>query len=113
MNFPVLLTIAGTVGSRQQLHDPIPVKDGRIVEVKIHWPNGCNGLVQVAVYLNRKQFLPYKGFLNLNDIIAPYYFNPGVRAPEGDDLWVDFWNGDGANQHMCSVTVTVAEGGGR
>jgi len=108
VNFPVNLAVGGAVGSRLIVAEPCPM-DGKITGIKIHWPNGCNGLVQVAVYLGPKQICPYKGFLNLNDATVPYDINEPCR--QKDNIRVDFWNGDGANTHRCTVTVTVKGNG--
>lgn len=109
IHFPVNLLAAPALGSRVQSTEPVPISKGRITEIKIHWPGGCNGLVQVAVFLNRKQILPFQGFLALNDITPIYIVS--VPCKNHDEIMVDFWNGDAINNHLCSVTIKVEEEG--
>lgn len=79
--------------------------DGYIKEVKIHWPNGCNALVDVRISHNTKQFCPNEGFLALNDITPTYPFNEWVEHSE--NILVEIRNTDAGFAHIISVSVTI------
>jgi len=84
-----------------------PLFDGYIREVKIHWPPGCNGLVDVRVGHGPKQFCPFEGFLSLNNVTPSYYFNEYVVHTE--NIWVEIQNTDGVNAHTISVMINMVE----
>lgn len=84
-----------------------PPFDGIIREVKIHWPPGCNGLVDVRVGHGPKQFCPFEGFLSLNNVTPSYYFNEEVQHTE--QIWVEIQNTDGVNAHTISVMFNMVE----
>lgn len=86
------------------LEEPAPFA-GYIKEVNIHWPGGCNALVDVMVGHNIKQFCPREGYLALNDVTPTYLFN--VEVKEGDVIWVEIRNTDGVNPHNITVTVML------
>lgn len=88
------------------LNQPPPF-DGIIREVKIHWPPGCNGLVDVRVGHGPKQFCPFEGFLSLNNVTPSYYFNEYVAHTE--QIWVEIRNTDGVNPHTISVMINMVE----
>jgi len=100
--FARALAIAGFAGSWVVLEDTVPFK-GYIKEIKIHWPDGCNALVDVRVGRGAEQFCPREGFLALNDATPQYEFN--IPVHEGDDIWVEMINTDGGNPHNITVTV--------
>lgn len=81
--------------------------NGYIKEISIHYPDGCDALVDVRVGHDVTQFCPREGYLALNDVTPTYSFN--VEVKQGDPIWVEMKNGDGANPHNISVTVS-AEG---
>lgn len=95
---------AGVVGSEVTLEEAAPF-DGYIKEVKIHWPDGCDHIVNVRVGRGIEQFCPREGFLALNDTTPTYFFNIPVK--QGDVIWVEMINGDGANPHSITITVMV------
>jgi len=80
---------------------------GYIKQVTIHYPNGCNALVNVRVGYQNLQFLPSSGFLALNDATPTYPFNVLVVA--GQNIWVEMQNTDGVNPHNITVTISVVE----
>ena len=79
--------------------------NGYIKQVTIHWPDGCNALVDIMVGRGVEQFCPREGYLALNDATVTYPFNKEVA--EGDVIWVEMRNTDGANTHSITVTVIV------
>jgi len=78
---------------------------GYIKQISPHWPDGCNGLVQIRVGHGTKQFCPDEGYLALNDATPTYPFNEWVNDHE--EIWVEMINGDGANPHNISVSVIL------
>ena len=88
------------------LQDVVPVK-GRITQVTVHFPNGCNALVDVAVLWKNTQVLPISGFIALNDTTTA--FPASTDVDRNDDLTVQINNGDAANPHTISVIVTIEE----
>ena len=94
--FAYNLAIAGLPGSGATLVSKAPF-DGHIRQVSIHWPDGCDALVDVKVGYGQKQFCPREGFLALNDATPTYPFN--IEIKEGVDIWVEMQNTDGGNPH--------------
>jgi len=80
---------------------------GYIKQVSIHWPDGCDALVDVRVGHHTKQFCPDEGYLALNDATPTYPFNEYVADHE--EIWVEMVNTDGVNTHSITVTVILEE----
>ena len=104
--FSRVLTRAGTVGSGASIVEQAPF-NCYVNEVVIHWPNGCNALVDVAVFHNVARILPREGFLALNDVTRSWRLNTSVDGQE--ELRVEMRNGDGAWPHTITVTIEVEE----
>ncbi len=81
--------------------------DGFIREVKIHWPPGAAGLVSVRVGYRTKQFLPFEGFLALDNVTPTYPFNEYVQHTE--NIFVEIQNADAANAHRITVMLNIRE----
>jgi len=79
---------------------------GLVTAVTIHWPAGCNGLVDVAMWHGKFQFCPREGFLALDDATPIYYFNEPVEMNE--EIWVDIAN-HALGAHRITVAVSVKE----
>lgn len=108
IKFARTLTIAGTEGSGATIYEDCPF-NGYIKAVAIHWPEGCNALVDVAVGHGNTQFCP-RGtgeYLALNDTTPTYPFNEEVM--QGEEIWVEMRNRDAANPHSLTVTISVEE----
>jgi len=78
---------------------------GYIKQIGLHFPDGCNALVDVRVGHNVEQFCPREGYLALNDATPTYPFN--VEVSDGDSIWVEMRNGDTVNPHNITVTVIL------
>lgn len=102
--FSYTLSIAGSDGSGVTLREVAPFS-GLIKQVTVHWPEGCNALVDVKVGHGVRQFCPNEGYLSLNDATPTYPFNEWVDDRE--EIWVELRNRDGANTHTITVTVTL------
>lgn len=94
--------LAALEGVRLEEYAPF---SGYIKQVSIHWPEGCNSLVQVKVGREGKQFCPREGYLALNDATPTYPFNEWCN--DHDTIWVEMRNGDSANPHNITVTVIL------
>ncbi len=78
-----------------------------VKSITIHWPDGCNSLVDVAVgYSQDKRLLPEEGYLALNNATPTWAINKDTNS---DTLWVEIRNGDGVNQHVVSVIINYEE----
>jgi len=87
-------------------HQRIPTLK-TVKTITIHWPDGCNALVDVAVgYSQDKRLLPEEGYLALNDATPTWTIN---KETDSDTLWVEIRNGDASNPHTISVVVTYEE----
>lgn len=103
---PYERTLAALEGVKRYEKAPFT---GYATEVKIHWPDGCDHLVDVAISNDRTLFCPREGFLALNDTTVTYPFGRSVKVEEGNELGVEMRNGDGANPHAITVTIRVEE----
>lgn len=76
-----------------------------VKSITIHWPSGCNALVDVAVgYSQDKRLLPEEGYLALNDATPTWTVNKDTGS---DTLWVDIRNGDSDITHTHTISVIV------
>jgi hypothetical protein len=104
--FSRTLAIPPAMGSGVTIEEKITLT-GFVKEVTIHWPAGCNALVDVAVEYLTTRFCPRQGFLALNDTTPTYYFNEPVT--KDDTIRVIMQNRDGGFTHNITVTVTIEE----
>jgi len=77
---------------------------GYIKQVSIHWPDGCNGLLDIRVGHGTVQFCPDEGYLALNDATPTYPFNEWVEDQE--EIWVEMRNAGGF-AHRVTTTVIL------
>ena len=102
--FAYNLAVAGAAGSGVTLEESAPFS-GYIKQITIHWPDGCDALVDAKIGHGVVQFCPDEGFLALNDTTPTYPFNEWVNDKE--TIWVELRNRDGANPHNITVTVLL------
>ena len=76
--------------------------DGRITQIIIHFPAGCNGLVEVRVGVNEHELTDW---IALDDTTQP--FNANFFVKRGDRLWAEIKNYDSTYSHRIGVVVTV------
>jgi hypothetical protein len=74
---------------------------GKVDNITLHFPNGCNSLVEISCYINQIQILPITGVIALND--ATIKFPVGRRVKSGDKLRVKISNKDLTNEHTPSI----------
>lgn len=100
---PFRQTLPSGQGKRIKL-DPVV---GVIRTIQIHWPDGCNGLVGVAVKYGSRQILPVQsaGYLSLNDC-TPTWTGVDYQVDKAN-IWVDLQNADQTWKHTVTVIVGV------
>ena len=74
---------------------------GKVANITLHYPNGCNSLVEIICYINQIQVLPITGVIALNDATVTFPVDRSVRR--GDNLRVKIANKDTVNEHTPSV----------
>ena len=88
--------------------------DGRITEVTMQFPRGCNNLVEVVFGIRRGgsyvSYLPYNGletetFIALEDAIKPFRVN--IKVELDDEVFVQISNTDGVWPHTPSIIVEL------
>jgi len=77
---------------------------GYIKQVSIHWPDGCDGLLDIRVGHGTMQFCPDEGYLALNAATPTYPFNEWVNDRE--EIWVEMRNAGGF-AHRVTVAVIL------
>lgn len=82
---------------------------GYLTFVTIHWPDGCNARVDVAVVHGLTQFCPREGWLFLNDITPTYEFGKRIHVDDHEEIKVMLQN-RGAEDHTITTTVIIEEG---
>ncbi len=85
-----------------------PTKAGhKAVAVTIHWPDGCNALVDVAAGFGSDQrLLPDEDYVALNNATVTW---PLDRPFPSDILWGEIRNGDAVNAHTISIIISYEE----
>lgn len=102
--FSHTLTPGETLTLRE--YAPFP---GYITFVTIHWPDGCNARVDIAVIHGLTQFCPRENWLFLNDATPTYPFGKRVHVDDHEEIKVALRN-RGAEDHTITVTVIIEEG---
>lgn len=97
-------TVAALAGLTD--HQRLPMLK-TVKSITIHFPDGCDALVDVAVgYSQDKRLLPEEGYLSLNDATPTW---PIDKDTNSDTLWVEIRNSDAGNAHTISVIVNYEE----
>jgi hypothetical protein len=78
---------------------------GTINQITLHFPSGCNALVDVAVFKNSQQLVPDTGFISLNDATPQFFTDKPIDV--GDEVTVKFVNADSTWPHTISVVVGI------
>ena len=79
--------------------------DATNTSIAMHFPSGCNALVDVAVGHSDKQIYPRTNFIALNDA-SPVFIVSELIA-DNEPIWVEIRNADGLNPHTISVILTL------
>jgi hypothetical protein len=86
------------------LSERSPVK-GTVNFITLHFPDGCNALVEIRCYIGGRQILPVSGFIALNNTIKDFPVFEKVDLNQG--LRVTIANRDSVNAHTPSVIWNV------
>ena len=91
-------------GMKVSLPSPLT---GRITQLLLHWPAGCNALVDIAFGHGDTWVLPsaVDTFIAL-DAATPI-FNISEPVSKGQELWIVARNGDAINPHTVSVSAVI------
>lgn len=79
--------------------------DGKITQIVMHFPSGCNGLVNVKVLRGSSPILPRDGFIALDNTTEKFDLDIKVRRSE--TITVVYENTDGTYSHKISVIVQI------
>lgn len=96
------LNVSASTGyTRMENYKEAPF-DGTITQIVLHFPPGCNGLVQVRVGVDQTE---------LTDWIALDDTTQNLRASfhvkQGDRIWAEIFNYDSEYSHKIGVVVTL------
>lgn len=90
------------------LDDLSPVT-GTVKSITLHFPDGCNALVEIVCYLKGMQILPLSGRkIALNNSTNDFEINRQITR--GDKIRVVISNKDSVNSHTPSIIFNI-EGG--
>lgn len=80
---------------------------GKIVQLILHWPDGCDALVDVAIGHKDTWVLPNETdtYIALNDATPVLTVDESIE--KGEEIWMILRNTDGGNAHAISCTVTI------
>ena len=91
-----------------RLEEDIPL-DGAITSVAMHFPPCASPLnptpLEIAVGHGSRQFMPYGGFIALDNTTPVFPAHENVSRNE--TVWCVMQNTDTINPHTCSVIVTM------
>lgn len=79
-------------------------RKGKITQLTMHYPAGCNGLVNVAFFKRAQPIYPSHDYIALNDANPQFMINEPVEKDEELNVIVD--NGD-VFPHRIVVIVTI------
>ena len=80
---------------------------GRIVQIVRHWPDGCDGNVDLAIGHKDTWVLPdaTDNYVALNNATPVLTINEPIE--KGEEIWMIVRNGDGVNPHTITATVVI------
>ncbi|KKN14271.1 hypothetical protein LCGC14_0997820 [marine sediment metagenome] len=98
------VTVQPLTGTRVSKPSPLT---GRIVQLVLHFPDGCDALVDLAVGHKDTWVLPNEvdTFIALNDATPVLTVDEPIE--KGEEIWMILRNTDGGNAHAISVTATI------
>ncbi len=90
-----------------KIAEPCPLT-GRIISITMHFPDGCDGLFDIAFGHDNVWVAPSEPdtYIALNDA-TPTFTNISESVVERESLWAEFRNGDGGNAHAVTVLATI------
>ena len=84
--------------------DDCPVT-GKITYITLHFPDGCNALVELSCSVNQEQILPVSGFIALNNATKDFPVN--MKVTKKSALRVLIVNRDAINPHTPSIIFNL------
>ena len=98
------VSVQPLTGTRVDKPSPLT---GKIVQLILHWPDGCDALVDVAIGHKDTWVLPNEidTYIALNDATPVLTVDEPIE--KGEEIWMILRNTDGANVHAISCTVTI------
>ena len=98
------VTLEPNTGTTVQKPSPVT---GKIVQLIPHWPEGCNGLLDVAVGHRNTWIYPHlvDTFVALNNATPVLTVDEPIT--KGEQIWMIVRNADGRETHAITVTATV------
>jgi len=80
---------------------------GRVTQLVLHFPDGCNALVDLAIGHKDTWICPNEidTFIALNDATPVLTVDEPIE--KGEELWMIIRNTDGGFAHAISVTFTI------
>ena len=98
------VTVQPLTGTR--LARPSPLT-GRIVQIVRHWPDGCDGNVDLAIGHKDTWVLPNTtdNYVALNNATPVLTIDEPIE--KGEEIWMIVRNGDGVNPHTITATVVI------
>jgi hypothetical protein len=100
------LNFRKTVQPLTEEYEIKPVTEyGTIKQITVHFPDGCNSLVEVKVFHGTRQILPEKGGIALDNATPSFVIERDVSL--GDPIRVEWINHDDTYPHSISVIVSI------
>lgn len=81
------------------------LETGTIKEIVVHFPPGCNALVEIRVWHGSTQILPEKGGIALDGATSTFGIEKLIKL--GDPIRVEWINHDNAYEHTVSIIVNI------
>lgn len=78
---------------------------GRITQILLHFPAGCNALVRTKVLHNGLSILPTDDWIALDDTTPIYPMNWPVNITDYLDVVIE--NTDAVFAHTLTITITI------
>ena len=96
-------TVSALTEEKETQYSPLT---GRIMSAILHFPPGCNSLVEILIRHKTEQILPEPpGGIALDDATPTFNLNhPVVKDEPIEVVWR---NHDGLNSHTCPVIILV------
>lgn len=81
------------------------LETGAIKEIVVHFPPGCNALVEIKVWHGSTQILPEKGGIALDGATPTFSIEKPIKL--GDSIRVEWVNHDNIYEHTVSIIVNI------
>ena len=86
------------------LDDTSPVT-GLLKSITLHFPDGCNALVEITIYLQNMRVLPLNNKIALNNTTVTFEVNRPIK--KSDKLRAVIANKDSVNSHTPSIIFNI------